>query len=85
MTLKEIKRQIEAAQAEYEANKAKADGSYNADAAGKLWDSLPRVFYKDLPEKIKRPFFSPSPSARRRRFLGKRLHFAEKYAMMQKA
>ena len=54
MTLKEIKRQLEAAQAEYEATKSNADGSYNADAAGKLWDSWPRVYYKDLPAKLKK-------------------------------
>ena len=54
MTLKEIKRQIDTAQAEYEANKVNADGSYNAEAAGKLWDSWPRIFYKDLPAKLKK-------------------------------
>lgn len=54
MTLKEIQRQIEAAHAAYEANKANTDGSYNAEAAGKLWDSLPRVYYADLPAKLKK-------------------------------
>lgn len=54
MTLKEIKRQIDAAHAAYEASKANADGSYNADAAGALWDSLPRVYYADLPAKLKK-------------------------------
>ena len=54
MTLKEIKRKIDAAQAEFEASKVKADGSYNADAAGKLWDSWPRVYYKDLPARLKK-------------------------------
>jgi hypothetical protein len=68
MTLKEIKRQIEAAFTEYEANKANADGSYNADAAGKLWDSLPRVFYKDLPAKLKKEA-DKFPIDRARRFL----------------
>ena len=54
MTLKEIKAQIDAAHAAYEANKANADGSYNAEAAGTLWDSLPRVYYADLPAKLKK-------------------------------
>ena len=54
MTLKEIKQQIEAARAAYEANKTNADGSYNAEAAGALWDSLPRVYYADLPAKLKK-------------------------------
>lgn len=54
MTLKEIKRQIEAAHAAYEANKANADGSYNAEAAGELWESLPRVYYAELPAKLKK-------------------------------
>lgn len=54
MTLKEIQRQIEAAHAAYEANKANADGSYNAEAVGSLWESLPRVYYADLPAKLKK-------------------------------
>lgn len=54
MTLKEINRQIEAAHAAYEANKVNADGSYNAEAAGALWDALPRVYYADLPAKLKK-------------------------------
>lgn len=54
MTLKEIQRLIDAANAEYEANETKTDGSYNAEAAGKLWDSLPRIYYKDLPAKLKK-------------------------------
>ena len=41
MTLKEIQDMIDAANAEYEASKANADGSYNADTAGKYWESLP--------------------------------------------
>lgn len=52
MTLKEIKRKIDAAQAEFEANKVNADGSYNAEAAGKYWESLPRIAYGELPPEL---------------------------------
>ena len=52
MTLKEIQDMIDAVNAEYEASKANADGSYNADAAGKYWESLPRIAYSDLPPEL---------------------------------
>lgn len=52
MTLKEIQALLDAANAEYEANKVNADGSYNAEAAGKFWESLPRIAYGDLPPEL---------------------------------
>lgn len=52
MTLKEIQDMIDAVNAEYEASKANADGSYNADAAGKYWENLPRIAYGDLPPEL---------------------------------
>ena len=52
MTLKEIQDMIDAVNAEYEASKANADGSYNADAAGKYWESLPRIAYSELPAEL---------------------------------
>ena len=52
MTLKEIQDMIDAVNAEYEASKANADGSYNADTAGKYWESLPRIAYSELPAEL---------------------------------
>lgn len=52
MTLKEIQDMINAVNAEYEASKANADGSYNADTAGKYWESLPRIAYSELPAEL---------------------------------
>lgn len=52
MTINEIQDMIDAVNAEYEANEANADGSYNADAAGKYWESLPRIAYSDLPPEL---------------------------------
>ena len=52
MTLQEIQAIIDAVNAEYEANKANADGSYNAEAAGKYWESLPRIAYSELPPEL---------------------------------
>ena len=54
MTLKEIQKQIDAAHAAYEAEKTGADGRFNADAVFTLWEKLPRVYYKDLPAKLKK-------------------------------
>ena len=52
MTIKEIQDMIDAVNAEYEASKANADGSYNADTAGKYWESLPRIAYSELPAEL---------------------------------
>lgn len=46
MTLKGIQDMIDAVNAEYEASKE------NADAAGKYWESLPRIAYSDLPAEL---------------------------------
>lgn len=53
MTLQEIKAALDAVNAEYERTKANADGSYNADAAGKYWESLPRIPYGELPPELR--------------------------------
>ena len=52
MTLQEIQAIIDAVNAKYEANKSKADGSYNAEAAGEFWESLPRIAYGELPPEL---------------------------------
>lgn len=51
MTLQEIQAIIDAVNAEHEAN-TNIDGSYNAEATGKLWESLPRIAYNDLPPEL---------------------------------
>lgn len=56
MTLEEIKQQIATTIEEYEALEAEAaaNGNYDNDADGELWDSWPRIFYKDLPTSLKK-------------------------------
>lgn len=56
MTLEEIKQQIATTIEEHEALEAEAaaNGNYDNDADGELWDSWPRIFYKDLPTSLKK-------------------------------
>lgn len=49
MTLDELKGISTKVNDEYEKTRVKPDGTYNADAAGKYWDSLPRIPYSELP------------------------------------
>lgn len=49
MTLDELKGILTKVNDEYEKTRVKPDGTYNADAAGKFWESLPRVPYTELP------------------------------------
>ena len=52
MTLDELKGILTKVNDEYEKTRVKPDGTYNADAAGKYWDSLPRIPYSELPPEL---------------------------------
>lgn len=54
MTIKEIEAALTAAEMDFQNTRTLPDGKYNADAAGKYWDSLPRITYDELPDSLKK-------------------------------